>query len=333
MDLGARMNRDEAVQAKRFVRRLRGGSQPVLIEASDGLQYVVKFQNNFQGPNLLFNEVAGTELFGQAGLPVPDWRPIRITERFLRSTPECWLETAHGLVRPQAGLCFGSLFLEPEQSRIFEILSGGYFSRVRSRGDFWTAWVLDVLAENTDHRQALFVEEGNSRLQTFFIDHGHLLGGARGASVPWYRASRYIDPRVYTEAGEPEAGAVEESIRRIDLRRLAKRVIALPEAWKPASALLRFGRMMERLSNVETVGEVTRFVLGMTATLEQEVRSQARECRTNHLRYRSEEPDVRAPLPVASCLGLQPGAGRFVCLTGRRGPQAVRAPWAKAAGF
>ena len=181
---GAGMKQVECVEARGFVRKLRGGSQPVLLEASDGLLYVVKFQNNFQGSNLLFNEAIGTELFRLAGLPCPEWRLVAVSPGFLAQNPECWLQSERGLVRPHAGLCFGSRFLEWGENRVFEILAGGYFSRVRERRNFWTAWVLDVLGEHTDNRQALFVEGASRWLDAYFIDHGHLLGGARGTGVP-----------------------------------------------------------------------------------------------------------------------------------------------------
>jgi len=327
------MNRTEAVQAKQFVRRLRGGSQPVLIEASDGLLYVVKFHNNFQGPNLLFNEVVGTELFKMAGLPVPAWRPISISERFLQTTPECWMEAERGLIKPQAGICFGSRFLEQQENRVFEILAGGYFSRVKARENFWTAWVLDVLAENTDNRQALFLEEGTRKLSAWFIDHGHLLGGARGTEVPWYRASRYIDPRVYTEAGAQDAEAVEATIRRISLQKLADRVMQLPEQWKTTSSLLRFGRLIERLGNQKTVSSIAQFVLGMTESLREEARSRESELKTGYLRFRSEGTGVRAPLPAPSGHRIAAGTDSFVCTTKRRGPLSVHPSWPEAVGF
>jgi hypothetical protein len=327
------MNRVEEVEATGFLRRLRGGSQPVLLEASDGFQYVVKFRNNFQGPNLLFNEVIGTELFRMAGLPVPEWRAVAVSEKFISSTPECWLETAHGLVKPQAGIAFGSRFLEVQDNRVFEILSGGYFSRIRSRRDFWTAWALDVLAENTDNRQALFLEGEKRWLHGFFIDHGHALGGARGLEVPFYRASRYIDPRVYPSITEADAARIEASVRDVAPVRLAELVLQLPAAWKTPSALLRFGRLIERLGDRELVTSTIRFVLGMTETLRIEARRRNRDRHSVHLRFRCEGAGVCAPL---SSPGGSRNAGRIcdpVCTQKRFGPQAVHSSWLQASGF
>src|SRR5580700_5874154 len=98
----------EDVKMVRYLRSLRGGSQPFLAQASDGLFYVVKFAHNLQGPNLLFNESAGTELFRCCGLAVPEWRPLLVTSDFLDQNPGCWMRTAEEVLRPNAGLCFGS---------------------------------------------------------------------------------------------------------------------------------------------------------------------------------------------------------------------------------
>ena len=50
--------------------------QPILAQASDGHQYVIKFENNLQGRSLLFNEAIGSELYGACQLPVSPWKPV-----------------------------------------------------------------------------------------------------------------------------------------------------------------------------------------------------------------------------------------------------------------
>jgi hypothetical protein len=328
------MKQVECVEARGFVRKLRGGSQPVLLEASDGLLYVVKFQNNFQGSNLLFNEAIGTELFRLAGLPCPEWRLVAVSPGFLAQNPECWLQSERGLVRPHAGLCFGSRFLEWGENRVFEILAGGYFSRVRERRNFWTAWVLDVLGEHTDNRQALFVEGASRWLDAYFIDHGHLLGGARGTGVPYYRASRYIDPRIYSAAGAADAEIAARAIRGIDPLALAETVVQLPLAWKTATALLRFGRLMQRLGNPALVESTTQFVLGLTEKIQAEAYGKNHEYGTTHFRFRCEGAGLCAE--ISSSASTARVAGRLcdpVCRLGPRGPQTVCSPLLEAANF
>jgi hypothetical protein len=98
------------VSVQRHVRNLNGGSQPILAQASNGLFYVVKFINNLQGPNLLFNESIGSELYRACGLSVPSWEPLIVSESFIESNPGCWMQTPEGRRRPASGLCFGSRF-------------------------------------------------------------------------------------------------------------------------------------------------------------------------------------------------------------------------------
>ena len=122
----------ELVFLTHYIRNLRGGSQPVLAKASDGHTYVVKFANNLQGPNVLFNEGAGSELYRAFGLPVPEWRPVTASEDFLDKNPDCWMQTPEGRLRPASGLCFGSRFLAENGQRLLEILPRSSFERVRN---------------------------------------------------------------------------------------------------------------------------------------------------------------------------------------------------------
>ena len=182
----------------RYLRSLRGGSQPILAEANDGNIYVVKFTDNLQGPQLPFNESMGTELYRACGLRVAPWKVLQITESFLDRNPASWSETPQGRRRPAAGLCFGSRFLGGQSSRLFEIMPESYFQRAKNASDFWLAWMLDVCANHSDARQAIFCEEPSGQLEAVFIDFGHMFGGATGRDpFRHFRTSRYLDERIY----------------------------------------------------------------------------------------------------------------------------------------
>jgi hypothetical protein len=227
---------------------LRGGSQPILAEASDGLVYVVKFSNNPQGPNLAFNESAGSELFRSFLLAVPSWKPLLVTDFFLEKNPDCWMQAPEGSLRPDSGLCFGSLFLGGNGQRILEILPGSSFQRVRNRSSFWLAWLIDICAEHADARQALFVEDKEGWLGAHFVDYGHLFGGPKTILKKNFIASRYLDPRIYQDVSSIELQGFMEIVRRLDGDQLWKRVRALPAEWKAASALNSFAQCLDRLS-------------------------------------------------------------------------------------
>jgi hypothetical protein len=180
----------------RFVRKFRGGSQPILAEASDGLKYVVKFNNNPQGPNVSFNEAMGTELYRAAGLPVPIWKPLNVTEEFLVRNPHCWLETPEGSLKPEPGLCFGAQYLGREGVRLWEVLPRSTFHRIVNKNDFSVAWLLDICASHADSRQAVF-EDRLDGVRAVFVDQGHMFSGPSGTlSKPHYRAAAYLDTRI-----------------------------------------------------------------------------------------------------------------------------------------
>jgi hypothetical protein len=239
-----------------YVRSLRGGSQPILARASDGFLYVVKFANNLQGPNLLFNESAGSELYLACGLPVPEWAPLWIADSFLDKNPNCWMQTPEGRLRPASGLCFGSRFLGMDGKRLLEILPGSMFQRVRNQVSFWLAWLIDVCAEHVDNRQAVFVEDPQGWLEAHFVDHGHLFGGPMAESNRNFRVSRYLDPRIYTGVSFRALLDFQMRLRTLDLDKLRQRIEAIPSEWSPASARQRFDCCLQRLKTDSLVQNV-----------------------------------------------------------------------------
>jgi hypothetical protein len=230
-----------------YVRSLRGGSQPILARASDGFQYVIKFANNLQGPNLLFNESAGSELYRACGLPVPEWTPLLISDFFLDSNSECWMQTPEGRLRPASGLCFGSRFLGVGGKRLLEVLPGSMFRRVRNQVSFWLAWLIDICAEHVDNRQAIFVEDADGWLDACFVDHGHLFGGPMAESNRNFRISRYLDPRIYSGVSFGVLLDFQMRLQALDLDKLRQRIEAIPSEWSHASARERFDCCLQRL--------------------------------------------------------------------------------------
>jgi hypothetical protein len=237
----------DLVHVVRYVRNLRGGSQPILAFASDGLQYVVKFVNNLQGPNLLFNESAGSELYHVCGLSAPEWAVLRISDSFIDRNRDCWMQTPEGQLRPTAGLCFGSRFMGDNGKRLFEILPGSMFKRVRNQLSFGFAWLIDVCAEHMDNRQAIFVQDAYGWLDAYFVDHGHLFGGPKAESNKNFRVSRYLDPRIYSGVSLRALMDFQVILKELDVDKLRQRIEAIPAEWSHSSARESFERCLERL--------------------------------------------------------------------------------------
>ena len=241
-----------------YIRNLRGGSQPILAQASDGHTYVIKFANNLQGPNLLFNESAGSELYHACGLPVPAWRPLNVSDDFLNKNPDCWMETPEGRLRPTSGLCFGSRFLGEKGKRVLEILPRSGFKRIRNQASFWLAWLIDVCAEHVDNRQAIFEEDTDGWLDACFVDFGHFFGGPRADLKRYFGASRYLDERIYSAVSSEILLGFQAALDALDVDILRKRIDAIPADWSHASARGSFERSLQRLTMpflVQCVGD------------------------------------------------------------------------------
>jgi hypothetical protein len=240
------------VFAARYIRNLRGGSQPILVEATDGLIYVVKFTNNLQGANLPFNESAGSELYSALGLACPAWRPIFISDTFLDRNPECWIHNPDGsLLRPATGLTFGSRFLGGGMTRLLEILPETSFKRVTNRESFWLAWLIDICAMHADNRQTIFVESAKGEVKAYFVDHGHLFGGPNGREQKSFLGLRYLDPRIYQGVSSSCLLNLARASQALDIDLLWKRIQDLPHSWKTSSALDSFSQCLGVLSNTK----------------------------------------------------------------------------------
>jgi hypothetical protein len=323
------MNQGEPVEALLYIRKLPGGSQPILVRANDGFFYIVKFLNNLQGAQSLFNEAVGTELFRSAGLPVSEWRSVYITEDFLDRYPQCWMETEHGRRRPKAGWCFGSRFLSLRNAALFEILPSNSFSRIANRADFLTAWVLDVFCGHADNRQAIFIERKSRWLEAHFIDHGHLFGGALGVETPSFMASRYLDPRIYAQASSEDADGIQRAIQGLDLTALSNIARGLPEGWSTDRAMMNFERFARQISDPVLLKNVIQFILGTVEHTEEGHDSCVAQCAVRFKR-KSVRAKILSP-GIDDRVG--DGASCFVGDEGRCGSQAVRTSYAYAANF
>jgi hypothetical protein len=238
----------------RFIKKLRGGSQPFLAEATDGRLYVVKLADNVQGPNLAFNEIMGSELYRLGALKVPQWKALILTTSFIDRNPGCWFEMEEGRRRPAPGLCYGSDYLWQQSTDILDVLPAPYFQRIANANDFWRAWILDVCASHCDNRQALFLPEPSGTLRCYFVDFGHMFGGPCGQrqEVP-HRVSQYWDWRIYPHLNRRLLMTLRRMVDKIDKDELWHQVALVPDDWRNRSSVLNFMDSLDRLSNADFV--------------------------------------------------------------------------------
>jgi len=145
------------IDARRSVRKMRGGAQAHLIEAVDGNFYVVKFLNNPQHRRILVNEWIASTFLKYLGIAVPEVAMIRITEEFLDAHPDVTIQTGRQSIRPLAGWHFGSRFPgDPLRQVVYDFLPDALLGTVQNVSDFRGALVFDKWMGNADTRQAIF---------------------------------------------------------------------------------------------------------------------------------------------------------------------------------
>ena len=92
--------------ARRLIRKMRGGAQAHLLEASDGHAYVVKFINNPQHRRILVNEWIASVFLNYLGIATPEPAMVRISEDFLAANPDVHLQLGTRSRDADSGLAF-----------------------------------------------------------------------------------------------------------------------------------------------------------------------------------------------------------------------------------
>ena len=217
-----------------FERKMIGISQSVLIGASDGRRYVLKFYLDQGAEMRSFHEALGSRLLAFLDLPVPHWRPLFLAQEFIDENPDMWPFLGTALDRPTAGLYFGSEFIEAEVgARTYQLIPRKWLSRIRNTSDFLGMLIVDIWTNHLDNRQALFHQAPDSSyLEAVFVDHGHMFGDP----APMRRRigrSRFLDTSVYDLAYNlPALCQWVQRIRNIDRSHLEYLVETIPPCWR-----------------------------------------------------------------------------------------------------
>ena len=98
------------VIARRLIRKMRGGAQAHLMEASDGHSYVVKFHNNPQHRRILVNEWIASTFLHYLGIAAPEVAMVQLTESFLAGDSETYIQLGRERRAVTPGWHFGSRF-------------------------------------------------------------------------------------------------------------------------------------------------------------------------------------------------------------------------------
>jgi hypothetical protein len=225
-----------------IVRCLRGSSNPLLVNASDGHRYVVKTAERSIRPECLFSEAMGYELFRIYNLPVPEWRVLRISQ--VQRRREGGLDE----IDPGSSvtLCFGSRFL-PDLDETYQIIPMSTFGSISNRQSFWTAWLLDCCARHSEFRKTVFCGNPFATTKAFFINHDQMFG-SEGNSDCIAQAS-YSDPRIYCQQERLTVPALRRTADAQMVNQLWRFATSLPADWRTGNAESNFGDCLERLTD------------------------------------------------------------------------------------
>jgi hypothetical protein len=258
------------------IRRMRGGAQAHLMRCApvssgaagnsplpaspsagsgarkraDSDYYVVKFQNNPQGPRILANELLATRLAARIGLPTPPVAVVEVREELIAHTDDLVMQLGRGRAPCQAGLQFGSRYPgSPVETVVYDFLPDEQLRESENLGDFWGMLVFDKWTCNTNGRQTIFFRAAaDSRYRAMMIDNGFCFNAGEWNFPDAPLRGIYARHKVYEgvrgmEAFEPWISRLEE---RIDEATVEEAASEIPPPWYDDKADV-LERLLEQL--------------------------------------------------------------------------------------
>jgi len=246
------------LRALEQIRRMRGGAQSHLMRCSDGLYYVVKFQNNPQHRRILVNEMLGTKLAARLGLPTVPVAIVEVSEELIRLTPELAMELPRARIPCQPGPQFGSRYPgDPRQLTLHDFLPDEQLREVENLHAFAGMLVFDKWTCNTNGRQTVFfsrhseaANEAAARYETRMIDQGFCFNAGEWSFPDAPLRGLYARNRVYQGVTGMESFApwLERLESGMTERALDEASREIPPAWyeDDYDALLRLLEQLHR---------------------------------------------------------------------------------------
>jgi hypothetical protein len=262
--------------ARRLIRKMRGGAQAHLLEAADGHAYVVKFLNNPQHRRILINEWIASTFLNYLGIASPAAAMVRISDDFLAANPEVHFQlgTRHEL--PQTGWHFGSRFPgSPSTNTVYDFLPDGILETIENLPDFLGALAFDKWMGNADARQSIFFR---ARLKEWIpdseahalkmgyvaqmIDNGYVFGGPHWQFNDSAIQGLYFRPHVYKNvSGLADFDPWLSRIVNFPKEIVDQAVKSIPPAWlagEEEALEVLLGRLMKRRARVPDLIEDSR---------------------------------------------------------------------------
>ncbi len=234
----------------RFVRKMNGTAQSLLVEDADRKLWVLKPNNCLQGPNALANEFIGSELMRTLGIRTPESKCIHLDVGSF-AQPEAMLNTPCGRTSVAGGMHFMSRYVpDAIGSDVYEFIPPTLQSMLKDQSQILGMFVFDTWAIHSDRRQALFsIEE--SKLSPTFIDNSHLFGGP-----DWKCTKAYIYPQMLERVAlqwERTTQASEDWVTRMQNvipDALERAVTLAPTTWFQDDVRALVAKLLHRLDDL-----------------------------------------------------------------------------------
>ncbi|GIU75948.1 MAG: hypothetical protein KatS3mg004_3035 [Bryobacteraceae bacterium] len=249
----------EAVQleAKTFLRRMRGTSMAAAMEVADGRCLVVK--PPLRGTRPLINEWLGSRLFRILGILTAEAHPVLVPEHLARAA---WPELA-----PSGPMvCVGSAFpVDPGLQAIYDFLPEAFAPKLANADHLIGALAVDLWALQTRPRHTVFYRD--EVFWACMICHSGLFGGASWSDPPHVAPINPVQRWVYRLAeAERHSELWLEQILSLPETNLAALFSAVPTCWLSAEIgselASRAALLLERR---QTLPELLGEALGLAA--------------------------------------------------------------------
>jgi hypothetical protein len=177
------------LNARRHIRKMRGGAQSHLIQTDDGQFYVVKFRNNPQHRRVLINEAVASVLLRYLQIAAPEVAIVSVSSEFLAANPELSLQLGAHRVPVEPGWHFGSRYPgDPDRLAVYDFIPDALLGQVVNLREFVGMLAFDKWTGNADGRQAVFFRSRISEwtaartatrpgFLAWMIDHGFAFNG------------------------------------------------------------------------------------------------------------------------------------------------------------
>lgn len=293
--------------ANKYIRKMRGGSQSILVQANDGRYYIVKMMGNPQGVNTLANEYMGTLMAQSAGLPVANHKAIYLSDSFIDSDQGLWFELPTGRRRPNKGVHYASLLVgQPSGTeRVSEYISPSRIGLITNRESFLGMYILDVWANHVDNRQAVLRRRSSmdNSQEVIFIDHGYMFGGPNWDFKDRPGIALHLETSVYSNLWNEDKIASWISLFKGVLPEVMSSLTGggIMDNWHSGDLNWLLGKLSDRLANLSEL--VQTYLSGSLLIRDQKSRDEAHRVQNTGI-HDLGTPDARSSIrrdSSASC--------------------------------